>query len=380
MYFSYDSFYPISLFEMTVALDNSLQNTYIKSATPQDPVGLARCCDVLKTRVFTRCAGLLEIVIDDDDDNSSSLSTPDKQEDVPLLAYHKTTIKYLHRTARDFLLTTKDGQDLLNKPKESFDLRSANLIRAQMASMIQGLTEFCGHSVCIIMQSIMTFSPGNNTELLITLRHICEGLSVPGLPVSNIDYREFWNSCDYINDFESSAAWFGGAEYIQYFIKNKKSFVSPYYLGLLFLSAAKGLVFCDTERHDANLSLISWPGLRKADVWTKHVAGWGGIVEFIHQPASDFLCLILSPEILTNYNLAKQATKTIQQLLPFLIDSVDECLVPIPREKTWSISHKSSWRYPMGPFSIVVYMSAAKLCFLVMQYLEVHAAYKPQWR
>ncbi|CAO1600436.1 hypothetical protein XANCAGTX0491_004125 [Xanthoria calcicola] len=135
---------PLSLFEMLAVLNPQLQSIILDDLNPQDPSNLARECEKLKTRIITRSAGLLELSLEDERD------TPPN--DIPhravthsnhtLAVHHDTKLKYLHRTARDFLLNTEDGRRLSGKPKDSPRTRSINIVRARMSALAQGLWEF----------------------------------------------------------------------------------------------------------------------------------------------------------------------------------------------------------------------------------------------
>ncbi|KAL8797253.1 MAG: hypothetical protein Q9182_007218 [Xanthomendoza sp. 2 TL-2023] len=82
VYFSYERFYPLSLFDLLVALDANLQNEYVDKYHVQDPDELVRRCEALQNRILTRCAGLLEAVpgADIDQESSNSRSTYDSEE------------------------------------------------------------------------------------------------------------------------------------------------------------------------------------------------------------------------------------------------------------------------------------------------------------
>lgn len=73
---------PLSLFEMQVALDKPLKDKFLDGFTPQNPHHIASECEKLKNRISTRCAGLLETIIDEDRDTQSEWSDSDRSEDV----------------------------------------------------------------------------------------------------------------------------------------------------------------------------------------------------------------------------------------------------------------------------------------------------------
>ncbi|KAL8849090.1 MAG: hypothetical protein Q9221_005934 [Calogaya cf. arnoldii] len=192
-YFSYAAVMyesgPSSLFELLVALDPQLQKTIVDDLTPQDPLTLSQDCEVLKTRVLTRTAGLLDFSVQELDFktgelNNSVVDFPANEEEDSILSqstessgsterveatadlicssssgihkswrdptidsgitsvagiqsqngdspgggsshghstlmpYYMSNLKYLHRSARDFLLDTEDGQKLCGSPQD----------------------------------------------------------------------------------------------------------------------------------------------------------------------------------------------------------------------------------------------------------------------
>ena len=135
-FYSLDLGYPLSIFEMLVALDSSLQKRYLDSGEPQDKEYLVEQCKKLESRIMTRCAGLLEMV-----DGSFSVHDPRVRLGCdPLKTFHETKIQYLHRTARDFLLSTNDGKGLLGNPTSFVTLAESiwkNVTIAKLAALTQ---------------------------------------------------------------------------------------------------------------------------------------------------------------------------------------------------------------------------------------------------
>ncbi|KAL8930404.1 MAG: hypothetical protein Q9208_000587 [Pyrenodesmia sp. 3 TL-2023] len=77
--FALNKHYPLSLFEVLVALNPQLQSIILDDLKPQDPLSLARECELLKARIITRSAGLLELSMEDEtetDDCSLSNENP----------------------------------------------------------------------------------------------------------------------------------------------------------------------------------------------------------------------------------------------------------------------------------------------------------------
>ncbi|KAL8925723.1 MAG: hypothetical protein Q9172_002114 [Xanthocarpia lactea] len=310
-YFSYHRFYPLSLFEMLVALDPHLQNKLLGDLQPQDPSDLVRKCEALKIRILTRCAGLLEVVRGADSDHDSEPTSLDNHtmlrnktisdqgslfkpasEDMDILVtrdgpqsvdpsivadsggnsalsvYHSTRIKFLHRTAQDFALNTEEGRKIIGRQEDSVMQRFRATTRARIGALVQGVEAFDCESVEAIMrvlkgyreqyereykkELVTQFDPvdetefgtgyeteydtGYETELLVTLRQVCQHISVSGNSARHIGYGNFWG---YIyENFETKAASKGFGHYIQLFVRNQRSYVSPCYLGYLAQWAA----------------------------------------------------------------------------------------------------------------------------------------------
>ncbi|KAL8858122.1 MAG: hypothetical protein Q9178_005299 [Gyalolechia marmorata] len=227
-YFSYkaresecNSLVELSLFELLVALDPQLQNSIVNDFKPQDPLCLARQCEALRPRVLTRTAGLLEFVEDvgekkryrsqeptktsalagnlnytndlgrcqskqncqsTSDENDFTGGMPqakpsgsgDSLDGDPLATHYHLKLRYLHRTARDFLVDTEDGRKLSGRPRDLPIAISSNLLRAQMVSLLQGFIDFNQVEVSDFMDNIKQHceeqpDAGYETELLIAL-------------------------------------------------------------------------------------------------------------------------------------------------------------------------------------------------------------------
>ncbi|KAL8987642.1 MAG: hypothetical protein Q9177_003164 [Variospora cf. flavescens] len=274
----------VSLFEMLIALNTPLQDSFLTDLKPQDPVSLARQCEALKAQLLTRSAGLLELSMDAVSHNVSSVLTissrsteiVDDTEDVPrspsvksqrslcdltspyedklvttrrsqgeishrtltpqgnktLGIQYRTRVRYLHRTARDFLLNTQEGQEIVGRPKELPAARSRNLVRARMSALMQGLVRFNRTEVENLMKLIGSHclciehsQPEKGTELVVTLRRVCQTLSIPGVPEHHAGYGAFWE--EKYGCFEARAAFWGFPEYIQNYIQDRATLIDP---------------------------------------------------------------------------------------------------------------------------------------------------------
>ncbi|KAL8922530.1 MAG: hypothetical protein Q9172_003537 [Xanthocarpia lactea] len=280
--FALNEHVPLSLFEMLVALNPQLQSIILDDLKPQDPFNLAWECERLKARIITRSAGLLEFSMSDEADIDGSILSTDHpqsagsmddneslprslsdlrrestcdsgsqseadlfpqrspQIDIPyrvrtrssytLAVHHHTKVKYLHRTARDFLLNTEDGLRLSGKLEYSPVTRSYNIIRARMTTLVQGVLKFHEEGISDLMEDIKRHfggysPPKHETELMIVLRRLCQSLSIPGDPRHHIGYTAFWQNPK--SSFEGTAAYLGFGEYVQKFVQDRTSYIDP---------------------------------------------------------------------------------------------------------------------------------------------------------
>ena len=385
-YFSYMRFFPMSLFQMLVALNRPLQDIYLKSVKPQSPASIAPDCKSLESRISSRCAGLLELKIDhspsepwEEDLRSCSNRFADRktpEEDNDLALYYKIKINFLHRTARDFLTNTKEGQALLGHPETTLDVRFQNVVRAQLATWIQGLRFVNGGRVWSLLFRVGRFATENEKELLLAVRRVCQRLCTSNRRIHHIGYKDFWvRQGIQAGDFEGVAAVFGCTDYVRYYVENARHHISAYYLGLLVLCTAIA-----SDHRNENLSLVSWLVRKKADIWTQQVVQASLIPDL---PAYVILCSLISDNVLQNEKLAKQAADIIQLILPQLLStSRSNHPIHVSRDHSWLVADDSGRMGDCPGYkpSLVAQISPIKLALLVMQKFEQQAVFKPQWR
>ena len=444
-YFSYaDEFrgrHPISLFELMIALDPQLQRAIVDDLKPQDPIKLAQDCIALRKRVMTRSAGLLEFSTEPDtkdkhnqptassrsigalkhtdnrahsppNQNHQSLCDSAGDRDVktitlsnsqnddlprvvtshnpkPLSLHHSSKLKYLHRTARDFLMGTEDGQKLSGRPKELPVTRSFNVIRARMVALVLGLINFEGNSVHSIMTSIQSHCEiysilEHETGLVVALRRVCQKLSISGDPKNHIGYSEFWYGehkrySEFwdggFEGFECVAAWYGFANYIQNFVLDRDAYIDPHCRGLLARRAA----YSDKsiEKHTSgNLALFSWLALNGADLHTKYMLNQFDGAE---SPAVEVLCTFNEAVSWNQETIPSRVYDTICHILPYLLCHPCNGIVRLSPKKFWEIVVPNSWS-PFASGSLHVRISVVKLCYLVMGRFEQKMPDRPQSR
>ncbi|KEF62696.1 uncharacterized protein A1O9_00669 [Exophiala aquamarina CBS 119918] len=146
--------FPMTVFDLAVALDDDSQHKFIgRNHQPSDLKPLLKMCTGMEDLLKTRCAGLLEI--------SGSFKSSSKTTLVPLteefsdndtliqclIQNCKLEINFIHRSARDFLLETEKGRQILKHcawPNKDVITRVVN---AYLQRKILGLSpSFDGHS------------------------------------------------------------------------------------------------------------------------------------------------------------------------------------------------------------------------------------------
>ncbi|KAL8846223.1 MAG: hypothetical protein Q9221_008677 [Calogaya cf. arnoldii] len=298
-----------------------------------------------------------------------------------LAVQHRTKLKYLHRTARDFLLSTEDGRRVCGKPKDSLITRSINIVRARMTALVQGLLKFDSTSVeNLILDIKRYFCEGNpnekhETESLIFLRRLCQSLSVPGDPQHHIGYTTFWMSSN--PGFEGNAAECGCTEYVQKFVQDRASYIDPRRRGLLVLHALTNPDL--VTEFPGVMALVSWLATNGAEL---HMTYLRGI--HISTPASEILLQINRFVDSKDEMVLRRSYDSLHALLPYLGARSGRCILKLSLGSNGFVGSAGSpwdsdfWEVSKG--QILVHMSILKFCYLVMERVEDRLPYVTQWR
>ncbi|KAL8647838.1 MAG: hypothetical protein Q9226_006265 [Calogaya cf. arnoldii] len=297
-----------------------------------------------------------------------------------LAVQHRTKLKYLHRTARDFLLNTEDGRRVCGKPKDSLITRSINIVRARMTTLVQGLLKFDSTSVEYLILDIKRhFCEGNpnekhETESLIFLRRLCQSLSIPGDPQHHIGYTTFWT---YSNpSFESNAAECGCTEYVQKFVQDRASYIDPRRRGLLVLHALTNPDL--VTEFPGVMALVSWLATNGAELHMTYLRE-----PYVFTPASRILIQIDSFVDSKDEMVLRRFYDSLHALLPYLGARSGRCLLKLSLGSDGFVGLAGSlwddnlWELSKG--QILVHMSILKLCYLVMERVEDRLPYVTQW-
>ena len=321
MYFSYHDFFPLSIFDMMIALQDDVREKYLRNLKPQSPTAVVRACEKFKTRILTRCAGLLEVGIDMNKESpyTSELETTSSEESSQSICprsqtkkslkerYHKVKVRFLHRTARDFLLNTQSGHAIAGETSQSHDERFANVRKAYMVDWIQGFRRFHASNVYDIITDFGIRDRTYEIDLLQQLQRVCKALSVPGLLNHDITRLYFWRSHGgRSQDMATMAATAGCVKYVQHFVSHENIYVSPYYRDLLFQHALCPKVVFGLQIPPRNLQLARWLAQNRADRSTSHDYFMGGPFQRLLQE------IILCYPGLRTSHLSQQATEIAQ--------------------------------------------------------------------
>ena len=380
-YFSYHEFFPLSFFEFMVALNGDILTRYLQDMRPQNPTELAQKCRSLENLVHTRCAGLLEVVTQENDssdyessrissDDGASIRSPSEGTEEPqqvtvemdheiesesdfsqlsasdkpslardsyidskestaleLQVYHGARIKFLHRTARDFLLGTKAGHDIAGETSQTRDERFANRIRARMATLLQDLEVFYRENITSIIEEVGSFSTEYEIELLTKLRRVCETLSIPGSKFRDINRFDFWNDGFGSVDFLGRTAQYECVEYVKHCLDHEIEYASSYYRGYLFMCAVDDVYYLLSS--PKRLELASWLSQNGADLGTKH--RWVSRIQIPFQYLLEEILYHCLGEIAENDDVPalSQMAELIQAHFPTAFKSTDKYIVRI---------------------------------------------------
>ena len=146
-------FRELSLLEFMIASNPDLHTKIFDPETWPPLSVIAAKCEMTKVHISTRCAGLLEVddIHDldaihppdsppqvDDLTLSSASSTKEPPGPRELQKYQSTIVRFIHRSARDFLLETVDGKNILGaETMPNIDIY-ASILHAKLATVSFG--------------------------------------------------------------------------------------------------------------------------------------------------------------------------------------------------------------------------------------------------
>ena len=346
IYFSLHEYFPLSLFQMMVALREDIQRKYLESFAPQNSAEMSRYCERLKTRIMTRCAGLLEVTVQTSRNKppferfelvrhsslgkwTSSLGMGQSADchtnQDALKLWYEMKVTFIHRTAKDFLFGSKAGQAIACGKSPSRATLFESVTKARMAALLQDLTGIRPIELRNIMESVAEFDTESEVKLISEFRRVCEACNTQYLPLHG-------------GDFTSAAANYGCLRYVQHFVTQGK-YVSPYCMGHLFSKVVR------LKRPDSlkRLQLATWLVHHGADLKTKQC-----FLNRIRNPFEEFLSTMLYeliPGRRRNLQHATQVVEFLGYLRPVSTGSRDRRILILPAPPNWLIAPKSTNRW-----------------------------------
>ncbi|KAN0089015.1 hypothetical protein V8E51_019275 [Hyaloscypha variabilis] len=205
----------ISLYDFAILTDDTLQRVFLEEDNPPPEEKMVKVCRRLRTRVEVRCAGLLEF-----HPNMDSLGIIIKAANPKAVLEEDDArivqLDFIHRTARDFLLQTEEGQTILHYDPMPIEQRYTRVIRMQLSRIIwQKTVRDLSRFISQLRSARRPVSVAREQELL----HIYERMTERRYLIPDLDTRSY--RARYIKvrrgggDFLGVAAMFGCLELIQ---------------------------------------------------------------------------------------------------------------------------------------------------------------------
>lgn len=238
-----------SIFQVMTASDPLLQENLLERQIPVLAEDLVRQCERTEQRLLTRCAGLLEIDrdwdADSDDEESGSESDVGRNErdksrpepTVVLSPLHLVLldrfawrrIYFLHRTARDFLIDTAAGRDILRHYSPPLADWQTLRLRVELVDVLASLRSFdwnlAGEHMGMLVSSKLDFSQKDGIRALEFMHGVYRRLTSPEPTNCIIGYSKFnFSNCRwpiignrkvYHRDFLGLAANYGMTNYLR---------------------------------------------------------------------------------------------------------------------------------------------------------------------
>ncbi|PMD31901.1 hypothetical protein L207DRAFT_187660 [Hyaloscypha variabilis F] len=270
----------ISLYDFAILTDETLQRAFLEEENPPPEEKMVEVCRRLRTRVEVRCAGLLEF-----HPNADSLWMHKIKAANPTAVLEEDDAKtvqldFIHRTARDFLLQTEEGQAILHYDPMPIEQRYTRVIRTQLSRIIwQKTVRDLSRFISQLRSARRPVSVAREQELL----HIYERMTERRYLIPDLDLRSYRGRYIKVRrgggDFLGVAAMFGCLELIQRKLTGAQATIEYKTYLLHRASCWLGGSRVDTHRDSKTLrqtngALIGWlldngadPNLRVYNPW-----------------------------------------------------------------------------------------------------------------
>jgi len=117
----------LNILLMAIALDDWLKASRMGLEIRLDCEEIRRKCERTKNHVTTRCAGFLEC-----HSETKRRITVSRSEYSSLIPLFRTKVRFIHRSAFDFLLSTTEGKEILSLDQSTFANRWHSRLRANL--------------------------------------------------------------------------------------------------------------------------------------------------------------------------------------------------------------------------------------------------------
>lgn len=161
---AYARMFPMSIFELAVTLDPSLQERYLSSLEPVGAPEMIRICEEIRQNLSKSCLGLLEVheklrLSSNEElelrlDHRTAIAREVGEACVErfltrslrlgpeeLVLYDHLFVSFSHRCARDFLLDTLEGQKVIGIPLINTDSFAYASLAVALAAMIESIRQ-----------------------------------------------------------------------------------------------------------------------------------------------------------------------------------------------------------------------------------------------
>ncbi|KAE8444628.1 hypothetical protein EG329_014376 [Mollisiaceae sp. DMI_Dod_QoI] len=178
--------YSLSILGVMVALDSAIQEEFLERETRPGLDYMRSRCQLTKDHVQAKCAGLLECTTLDLEELPDPPGPPGPYD--ALLPFLYLQVNFIHRSARDFLLDTEDGRQMLThdhstKEDRLVRLLHADLVAGQIFNVAGQKRLGSTYNIGSFLNSIASLRHGlsaaRESELLSTTRRIYNNGDIP---------------------------------------------------------------------------------------------------------------------------------------------------------------------------------------------------------
>lgn len=297
--FRFGEYFPMSVFQLAMAVDPSLRKTYLSALVPMGEKQLQNFCEDFEKRLSSRSAGLIEC-------STSKWRRRDFKEDTKTYRVGKTYERdswrwkeahYIHRTVQDFLTNTTEGAVIMKGVMQTSDSTVTRAFtESRLACFIEEITPLEIDNITTLVEEI-AWSIISDVSLFTQVHAVCGALMRAALSEEQIlaveahfVYPSCWQFAALINVIQQRelkrsfpqyidlvALLMGQAKsegFVTELLRTHGSDWSPYYKGYLFsFLTTFGWPHHDDDAHSWKLRVFILKSLLEAgaDVDTPHL-------------------------------------------------------------------------------------------------------------